>query len=199
MQIASQAELIARLLGLLDSSTAETPAQQTHALIGLLRNLSLAPGIEIKRTLAPHVVRALDRMQVFDPAKDLVASSQAGAVGLLRLLSRGDGTSLLALDEPRLIAVAERTARIVQDEQVLRRQMMDLWARTDSQPLKIEIARLFAALVRALASQGDLDVRDEREIAALTMLVGLGAAQEVVFAEGVLALALIAKSAMGGE
>lgn len=77
---------------------------------------------------------------------------------------------------------------------------MRLWDRTDSQPLRIEISRLLAALARALSAQTDPPpAHDERELAALTTLVGLGPAQEIVFAEGVLALALISNSAQGGE
>lgn len=92
-QVASQPQLIKHLINLLDSADPTTQAQQTHALLGLLRNLVLAPGTDVKRTLAPHVVSALGRMDVFNQTRDLVASVQGGAVGLLRLLSRGDGMS----------------------------------------------------------------------------------------------------------
>lgn len=77
---------------------------------------------------------------------------------------------------------------------------MDLWTRTDDQSLKIEISRLVSALVRALSvPYSEPVVRDDRELAALTMLVGLGSAHEILLAEGVLALALVAKSAQGGK
>lgn len=81
---------------------------------------------------------------------------------------------------------------------------MDLWARTDDQSIKIEISRLVAAIARAQPRTGEEPIperviRDARELAALTMLVALGSSHEILLAEGVLALALIAKSAHGGS
>lgn len=141
-------------------------------------------------------------MDVFAEPRDLVASVQGGAVGLLRLLSRNDGMfprfrPATPTDPAR---PAEHIARTVADEHDLLRQIVDLWTRTDEQSLKIEISRLVSALVRALSiPNGEPVVRDDRELAALTMLVGLGAAHEILLAEGVLALALVAKSVQGGK
>lgn len=85
---------------------------------------------------------------------------------------------------------------------------MDLWNRTDEQSIKIEIGRFVACLCTMLARTAQpTDKRpalealagDARTARALFGLVRLGTSQEVLLAEGVLALALIAKTEGGGK
>jgi hypothetical protein len=88
--IASQRIVITRLIHLLNTATSETPAQITHSLIGLLRNLALAPHPELKQQLVGPVIAACVRIGVFTREKDILGSVQGGAVVLLRLLCRNN-------------------------------------------------------------------------------------------------------------
>jgi hypothetical protein len=100
------------------------------------------------------------------------------------------------------------SARLVFEDEGVRSQVMDLQDRTDEQSIKIEISRFVACLCTTLArgsqppdEQPPLEklASDERTVRALVALVRLGSAQEVLLAEGVLALALIAKTEGGGK
>ncbi|GHJ85612.1 hypothetical protein NliqN6_2014 [Naganishia liquefaciens] len=185
-EITSQPHLVAHLTRLLDSTDPSTPPQRTHALLGALRNLALAPSStgasNVNRQLAPHVVEAVKRAGLIMPGMDLVASVQGGAVGLMRLLCRGD----------------ETTSRETLADDALTSATMDLWQRTDDQSLKTEIARWLVVLARS-GPPSPLPAADDRVVRAVAGLLGLGGQQEVLLAEGVLALALLAKTPAGAR
>ncbi|KAJ9125187.1 hypothetical protein QFC22_000141 [Naganishia vaughanmartiniae] len=178
--IASQPVLIAHLIHLLDTATPETPAQITHGLVGLLRNLALAPQQqELKRTLLGPVAGACARVGVFCREMDMVdtTSSMFGS-----------------------------------NEEILD-QILQLQQRTDDQAVKIEVSRLMTTLVTSLAKGGEVTsvdqhaegrmmealMRDRRVLACPATLIGLGGQHEMLLAEGVLALALIAKRNTKGK
>ncbi|KAJ9093124.1 hypothetical protein QFC19_008467 [Naganishia cerealis] len=189
--IASQGAVVSHLIHLLNTATPQTPVQITHSLIGLLRNLALAPQLELRGKLIIPVVNACLRIGVFQRQSDLLGSVQVTPSSSLTL----DATSTTLSAKSELLD-----------------QILELQLRVDDQAIKIEISRLMTTLLTALAKAGDLASRDSRPMGHLAdliqdmrvlacpaTLIELGAQHETLLAEGVLAMALVAKSDVGGK
>jgi hypothetical protein len=93
-------------------------------------------------------------------------------------------------------------------------QILAMQERADDQAIKIEVSRLITTLLTFLAKQGPINssgdqqsresyievlVRDSRSLACPASLIALGSQHEILLAEGVLALALVAKSNSKGK
>ena len=96
------------------------------------------------------------------------------------------------------VPLVETTSRDALTDEALSTQITHLWQRTDEQSLRIEIARLLVVLARLPEACAPL-ATDERAVRAVAGLLAVGTQQEVLLAEGVMALALLAKAEAGGE
>lgn len=127
------------------------------------------------------------------------------SVSALRCSPSGSLSSL------SLSAVDTNSSNLVANSEILD-QILELQSRVDDQAIKIEISRLMTALLTSLAKGGEIAlvdeqtqgcietwVRDSRVLVCPMTLIGLGGQHEMLLAEGVLALALVAKRNAKGE
>lgn len=86
---ANAVKLLDDLLPTLDAMLLpESPIIVQHALVGLLRNLSIPSG---NKTALSAVTPKLVKMGVWDKERDMVGSVQGGAIGVVKNLCRENG------------------------------------------------------------------------------------------------------------
>ncbi|BEJ07091.1 hypothetical protein CcaverHIS641_0403600 [Cutaneotrichosporon cavernicola] len=169
--LTSNPALLQRLTALLDPST---PVLVQHALVGLLRNLSI-PGPNKRKLGDAGVLSRLLAMGPWAPERDMLGSVQGGAVGIVKQLVRDETNAIqfLSLDlEP----------------------LHTLITRTNDPAIALEATRVWVNCCRALGNSpnGWGLLSDGRVLDALTVMLSQGARYPVLLNEAVLALALLA-------
>ncbi|KAK6909070.1 hypothetical protein I203_103081 [Kwoniella mangroviensis CBS 8507] len=152
-----------------------TPATTQHAVIGLVRNLSVP--IETKTILGEAgVVERLAEMQVWSQEKDLLGSVQGGAAVILKNLCRND-----VKNSHRFLAQPLDP-------------LLDLIKRAEDPALTFECTRLLVNIIKSLslAKEPLNPVADQRIVDALVRMLVDGAQYMILQSESVIALTLLA-------
>ncbi|WVQ66652.1 uncharacterized protein L199_004837 [Kwoniella botswanensis] len=164
--------LLPVILPLLSPST---PATTQHAVIGLVRNLSVP--IETKTILGEAgVIGRLTEMKVWSQEKDLLGSVQGGAAVILKNLCRND-----VKNSHRFLAQPLDP-------------LLDLIKRAEDSALRFECTRLLVNIIKSLslAKESLNPVADQRVVDALVRMLVDGAQYMILQSESVIALTLLA-------
>ncbi|ORY33383.1 hypothetical protein BCR39DRAFT_519645 [Naematelia encephala] len=141
-----------------------------HAMIGLLRNLSVPIATRITMGSAGVMERLVD-MGVWKEDRDILGSVQGGAVVLIKNLCREAPNASRFVDIPDGIE-----------------QLLLLHARSDDRALRLEIARLFSNIVRHRNDR----MQDERILDSLVEMLRAGEEFPILLHEAVVAIAVLA-------
>ncbi|TYJ54029.1 hypothetical protein B9479_005293 [Cryptococcus floricola] len=155
----------------------ETPATTQHALVGLLRNLSISvEGQKLLSTL--DVGDKLVDMGVWDERRDMLGSVQGGAIGIFKNLCKG---------QP---ATASHLIVCYKD------QLLALLDRTNDQAIKFEGIRVFVNAARNLPKGLDLAgkqaLQDQRIPRLMVYMLSNAYEHPILQGEAILGLALLA-------
>ncbi|ODN99199.1 hypothetical protein I350_07358 [Cryptococcus amylolentus CBS 6273] len=155
----------------------ETPATTQHALVGLLRNLSISvEGQKLLSTL--DVGDKLVDMGVWDEKRDMLGSVQGGAIGIFKNLCKG---------QP---ATASHLIVCYKD------QLLALLDRTNDQAIKFEGIRVFVNVARNLPKGLDLAgkqaLQDQRIARLMVDMLSNAYEHPILQGEAILGLALLA-------
>ncbi|KAH8885412.1 hypothetical protein GQ53DRAFT_354673 [Thozetella sp. PMI_491] len=125
------------------SKTVSPPSQLLHGALSFLKNLAIAPANK------PLIGQLLDPPQSTLPrlwsTTDVQPQTQFAAISLTRLLLVGCPENVRRICAP-LSADPDSPAHERSNVHVL----IDLWARVDAEPSKLEVARAIAAICRVL-------------------------------------------------
>ncbi|WVR09554.1 hypothetical protein IAU60_006623 [Kwoniella sp. DSM 27419] len=158
------------ITALLDPSS---PATTQHAVIGLVKNLSIPSDNKVLLGEAAVIEKLFD-MGVFSTDKDLLGSVQGGAAGIIKNLCRNNAANALRF-----------TARPLQP-------ILDLIERTDDPALRFECTRALVSVVKSLASaQSSLEPMVPTA-APIAIMFTAATEYPILQSEAVIALALLA-------
>ena len=189
-------ELVPRIMDdLVPILKPSTPVNVQHALLGLLRNLSI-PAAN-KELLGEDVLDGLVGMDPWNTDKDLVGSVQGGAVALVKNLCRDNGEGSLSCIADLSAANSRRFIKIQAGVDAV----YGLMARTDDQAIRFEATRIFVNVIRSFAKDSvPLDaLANERTVGYLCELVRLGGDKPILVNEGLIALNLLATFTRDGS
>lgn len=192
-------DLLPALLPLLVPST---DVKVQHALVGLLKNLSVPDGNKAAMTEAGVMEGVTLGLGALEDRRDVVGSVQGGAVGVVKNLCKGSGDYLrLSLargetrsryadaDVPNRSAplAAAKAARLIQpspahDNQTILPLLLALHRRSNDFALRAESARVLVNAARSLFSLSASDPAPSAEVEQAKL--ALGSSEEVVRALG---------------
>ncbi|RSH91390.1 hypothetical protein EHS25_009689 [Saitozyma podzolica] len=124
--------LMDTILGLLEPTT---PMLKQHAVVGLLKNLSI-PTTNKAALGQAGVIAKLASMSVWSPERDLVGSVQGGSVGVVKNLCRDN---------------VDNAVRLLEAKDAVG-QILDLITRTEDPAIRFEATRVFVNALRSLAN-----------------------------------------------
>lgn len=138
-----RSEAIARMPGLLEhtvSQLAKNDVKMAHAAVGLLKNLAIPTSNKVP-VFASGVLLKL--VPLLSRERDMIQPLQFGVVGLLRQLSNATSAPQIALGVLGTLPAVESSPFDA---------LVALRARSDHASLRLEIARVNVALIRAIWS-----------------------------------------------
>ncbi|WVQ77456.1 hypothetical protein IAR50_007142 [Cryptococcus sp. DSM 104548] len=155
----------------------QTPGTTQHALVGLLRNLSISAQGQ-KRLSTLGVADKLVDMGVWTSEKDMLGSVQGGTIGVFKNLCKSNPATASHLIAPH------------------KDQLLDLIHRTDDQAIILEGTRVFVNAARnlpkGLDSAGVHALQDPRIAELMVDMLFAASEHPILQGEAVLGLALLA-------
>lgn len=176
-----------------------TTVQIQHALIGLLKNLSI-PAANKTVLGELNLPDKFVQMECWTDKRDMVGSVQGGAIGVVKNLCRGNGESLFcsACLPVRAEAPVDNSYQLL-DSTVAVDEILALTKRTDDQAIRFEGTRVFVNALRSVASgddtrrQGALEIlSEERIVKAFIDMLAKSEEYPVLANEAIISLALLA-------